>query len=282
MGKKIATFSSQIGDGQIHILHMKPINDDLHRHVFFELVYVVAGSATHYLGDECAHLRAGDYFIIDTGSAHCYRDIKDFEIVNCMFLPEYIDRALCDCPSLSSMLSNQVLRFGLPFNVRTADRVFHDADGSVRRLFKVMEKEHSAKKTGYFELLRCYLTQVLVCAVRASEEAESKRREHSATAAAADYLCAHYKESLSLSSLSKAVGYTPQYLSAVFAKDTGMSLSTFLQRLRVEEACKLLSGTDMRLSDIAETVGYSDAKHFSRVFHKHKGFSPREFRAGVI
>lgn len=282
MGNKIATFRSQIGDGQIHMEHIKPINDRLHRHAFFELVYVINGSATHYLGEECTQLRKGDYFIIDTGSAHCYRDIKDFEIINCLFLPEYIDRALSDCPSLFSMLSNQVLRFGLPFDVRTADRIFHDTDGSVHRLFSAMEKEHTKKNTGYFELLRCYLTQVLVCAVRASEEAESNRLRHSATTAAADYLCANFKEPLSLQKLASLVGYTPQYLSQVFQKDTGMSLRTFLQRLRVEEACRLLSQTDMRLSDIAEAVGYSDAKHFSRVFRKHKQLCPREFRAGII
>ena len=282
MTGKIATFRSQIGDGQIHMMHIKPINDNLHKHIFFELVYVLSGSATHFLGEESTSLRAGDYFIIDTGSAHCYRDTKNFEIINCMFLPEYIDRALADCPSLSSMLSNQVLRFGLPFNVNTADRIFHDNDGSVKRLFKVMEKEHSAKCTGYFELLRCYLTQILVHAVRASEESESKRSEHSATAAVADYLCAHYKEPLSLSALAKSVGYTPQYLSAIFAKDTGMNIRTFLQRLRVEEACKLLSQSNIRLSTVAEAVGYNDTKHFARVFRKHKGISPREFRAGII
>lgn len=262
-------------------MHIRPHNDQMHRHIFFELVYVVHGSATHYLGNETMPLHAGDYFIIDTGSAHCYQDVRAFEIINCLFLPEYIDRALADCPTLASLLSNQVLRFGVPMDIRMADRIFHDTDGSLGRLFKTMEQEHTACRTGYMELLRCYLTQALVCIVRASEEAEQTRTAHAATVSTAEYLRGHYAEPLSLDALSRLVGYTPQYLSSLFRRDTGMSIQTFLQRLRVEQACRLMEQKELRFADIAQAVGYSDVKHFSRVFHRCKGVSPREYWTGL-
>lgn len=275
----IQTYQKQIGDGQIHMMHIRPGEDRMHRHAFFELVYIVSGTATHHLGDETTPLRAGDYFIIDTGSVHCYRDTKDFEIVNCLFLPEYVDRALACCPSLSSLLSNQVLRFGVPVDICTADKTFHDSDGTVRQIIKAMEREFAAQQTGYMELMRCHLTQILVCAVRASEEDERARTFHPATAAMVDYLQQHYAEPLSLENLSRRLCYTPQYLSSLFHRDTGMSLQLFLQRLRIEEACRLLKNQQLRITDIAQAVGYSDAKHFSRVFQQHKGMSPKEFKA---
>ena len=267
--------------GQIRLMHIHPKNDQMHRHAFFELVYVLNGSATHHLGDETMRLQVGDYFIIDTGSAHCYRDVQDFEIVNCLFLPEYIDRALADCPTLAALLSNRVLRFGVPVDIRTADRVFRDTDGAMGRLIQRMEQEHKAGKTGYMELLRCYLTQALVHIVRASEEAEQTRSAHPATVAAAEYLRSHYARPLSLDVLSKLVGYTPQYLSMLFHCDTGMSIQTFLQRLRIEQACILMEQTSLPFADIALRVGYSDAKHFSRVFRRCKGLSPRDYRASI-
>jgi AraC-like DNA-binding protein len=277
----IQTYQKEIGEGQIHMMRVTPRNDQMHRHIFFELVYIVSGTATHHLEQDTTQLRAGDYFIIDTGSVHCYRDVRDFQIVNCLFLPEYIDRALTDCPSLSSLLSNQVLRFGLPVNIQTADRIFHDSEGVVGRIIRTMEQEYAAKGTGYLELLRCYLTQVLVCAVRASEEAERIRTPHRATTAIVEHLRCHYTEPLSLDELSRKLNYTPQYISSLFHKDTGMSLQEFLQRIRIEEACRLIEQGEQQMVRIAQKVGYGDVKHFARVFRRIKGVSPREFRSEI-
>ena len=279
--RKVKTYYKAIGDGQIHMMRIVPCNDEMHRHVFFELVYVVSGTATHYLMEETTKIQAGDYFIVDKGSIHCYRDVRDFQIINCLFLPEYIDRALADCPSLSSLLSNQMLRFGLPVNIQTADRIFHDANGVIGRILKTMEQEYAAKGTGYMELLRCYLTQVLVCAVRASEEADRIRTPHRATTAIVDHLRCHYAEPLSLTELSRKLNYTPQYISSLFHKDTGMSLQEFLQRMRIEGACRLIEQGEQQLARIAQAVGYSDVKHFAQVFRRIKGVSPREFRSGI-
>lgn len=275
------TYCNEIGEGQIHMMRISPCNDEMHRHAFFELVYIVSGTATHYLMEETAQLQAGDYFIVDTGSIHCYQDVRDFQIINCLFLPEYIDRALTDCPSLSSLLSNQVLRFGIPVNTQTADRIFHDTNGAVGRIIRTMEQEYAAKGTGYMELLRCYLTQVLVCAVRASEEAERIRTPHSITTALVDHLRCHYTEPLSLTELSQKLNYTPQYVSSLFHKDTGMSLQEFLQRMRIEEACRLIEQGEQQMARIAQEVGYGDVKHFARVFRRIKGVSPREFRSRI-
>ncbi len=267
-----------IQDGQIHIMHLHSKGDDrAHRHDFFELVYVLGGYADHFLDDETVPLRPGDYFIVDPGMVHCYRNTRQFEIINCLFFPEYIDRALKDCPSMSSLLSNQALHFGVPVDLRTADRSFHD-DGTVRRLILAMEQEYKDKKVGCMESLRCYLTLALVCAVRASKEAERQRFTHDATNLISRYLREHYAAALSLDTLSAIVGYTPQYLSNLFRKDTGMSIREFLQRIRVEEACRLLKETDERITDIAIRVGYSNVKHFTGVFHRYKGICPRDYR----
>lgn len=279
--KTFKTYCNEIGEGQIHMMRISPCKDEMHRHVFFELVYIVSGTATHYLMKETVQLQAGDYFIIDTGSIHCYQDVRDFQIINCLFLPEYIDRALIDCPSLSSLLSNQVLRFGIPVNTQTADRIFHDANGVVGRIIRTMEQEYASKGTGYMELLRCYLTQVLVCAVRASEEAERIRTPHRVTAVLVDHLRYHYTEPLSLTELSHKLNYTPQYVSSLFHKDTGMSLQEFLQRMRIEEACRLIEQGEQQMTRIAQEVGYGDVKHFARVFRRIKGVSPREFRSKI-
>ncbi len=266
-------YDSRGGDGKIQIVKLTP-KGFTHQHSYFELVYVLRGTATRKMSDAMIPVSAGDYYVANPLSAHGYEDIQDLEVVNCLFLPEYIDRALTDCPSISSLLSNRMLRFGVPVDIPIADRVFHDADGSVRRIMKNMEREYAECRTGYMEMLRCYLTQVLVHATRAGETCFP----HEAVTRVMEYLKLHYPEPLSLETLSQLVGYTPQYLSSLFSEEVGISIQVFLQRMRIEEACRLLIYTDLSVAEISAAVGYQDTRHFSKVFRRHQTISPREYR----
>ncbi len=270
----IRTYRKQIGDGQIRLMHLHSHSDKLHRHGFFELVYVLHGTAIHQLKESTVTLHQGNYFIIDTGTVHCNQEVDGMEIVNCLFMPEYVDRALKDCPTLAALLSNQTMRFGVMLDVQAADRVFYDEDGSVGRLIRQMEQEYAEKKTGHMELLRCLLTQVLVKAVRASEMKMPVM--HPATIAAAEYLREYMDQPLSLEKLSDRCGYAPQYISSLFHKDMGMTLQSFLQHLRVEYACHRLE-EGCGIAQAASSAGYGDIKHFARVFCKHKGMTPKQY-----
>lgn len=264
------------GDGQIHIMHRKQEDVAPHPHSFFELVYVLEGSADHLLNDENIPIQRGDYFIIDTGTVHSYRNTKNFEIVNCLFMPEYIDRALLHCPSLGALLSNQTLRFDVPTDIRTADRIFHDSNEVVRSLIYQMEQEYFGERTGYKEQLRCLITQILVLAVREAEASETPL--HPATEATIQYLQKHFREPLCLETLSHVSGYAPQYISNLFHRDTGVSIRTYLQKLRIQKAQKLLETGVSNTAELAQAVGYTDVKHFSLLFRKHTGTNPKKKR----
>ena len=73
---------------KINMRRLAPLEDSLHGHEFFELVYVMQGSSVHHLGVRTHRLSEGDYFIMDLGSFHCYQENRDFVIVNCLFAPE--------------------------------------------------------------------------------------------------------------------------------------------------------------------------------------------------
>ena len=269
----LVAHSSESVDRSIQIQRLFP-RAFTHQHSYFELVYVLQGSAVRKMIDAQIPVSAGDYYVSNPLVPHDYEDIQDFEIISCLFLPESCDTALKDCPSISSLLSNQILRFGVAVDMPIADRVLHDADGSVRRLFKMMEREYTERATGYMEMLRCYLIQALVRAVRACEELS----ENNAVTTVMKHLKDHYTQPLSLNTLSQLVGYTPQYLSSLFSGDVGISIQEFLQRLRVEEACKLLVQTPMTTAEIATAVGYQDVRHFSKLFRRFQGVSPKEYR----
>ena len=95
---------------------------------------------------------------------------------------------------------------------------------------------------------------------------------------AINYIREHYKEGISLEDVAGRLGITPEYLSTLFNREMGENFSTFLRKFRISHAKRLLKGTDMKVYEIAEAVGYTDPKYFARVFKDELGVSPGEYR----
>lgn len=78
--------------------------------------------------------------------------------------------------------------------------------------------------------------------------------------------------------LSRISNMSPQYLNRIFKKFTGVPLKQFIIQTKLERAVYLLSETTMSVSEIADSLGYSDIYSFSKFFKKFKGMSPSHFR----
>ena len=81
-----------------------------------------------------------------------------------------------------------------------------------------------------------------------------------------------------LRSAAETVNLSPNHFSTVFSQDCGITFIEYLTRVRIEQAKKLLRASDMKSSDIAYEVGFSDPHYFSFIFKKSTGMSPREWR----
>lgn len=84
--------------------------------------------------------------------------------------------------------------------------------------------------------------------------------------------------SLYINSIAGQVYMTPNYLSMLFKKETGKTIGTYLTEFRLKQSAALLSGTNMKLYDIAKAVGYADTNYYSRIFKKHYHMTPSEYR----
>lgn len=94
------------------------------------------------------------------------------------------------------------------------------------------------------------------------------------------YIQLHYEEELTLSLLAETFGRNASSLSNLFSRETGMSVTAYIQRTRVEKALKLLHTTEMSVSEVAAAVGYQDFSYFSKIFSRQVGCSPRAYRNG--
>jgi AraC-like DNA-binding protein len=93
------------------------------------------------------------------------------------------------------------------------------------------------------------------------------------------FIEAHSGEELSLHKVAKAVNISANHLSEKFKQVTGINFVEYVARTRFEHACDLLRNPNLRVSEIAFTVGFQSLSQFNRVFKKLSGKSPTEFRA---
>ena len=95
---------------------------------------------------------------------------------------------------------------------------------------------------------------------------------------ALEYLDAHYAEHLTLTELADRMYVSQWHLSKLLNKHMKKSFSELLNETRVREAKRLLMDPSLRVSDVAERVGFLDIAHFSRVFKKYTEMSANEYR----
>ncbi|WEK54590.1 MAG: response regulator [Candidatus Cohnella colombiensis] len=92
------------------------------------------------------------------------------------------------------------------------------------------------------------------------------------------YIRKEYTKPLRLQEVAKALHFQPAYLGQLFKKKVGLSFIDYLHRTRIEEASKLLRRTNLIISDVARTVGYTDTELFSYKFKKYMNIPPSHYK----
>lgn len=87
-----------------------------------------------------------------------------------------------------------------------------------------------------------------------------------------------YADGITLGEIADRLNMTQEYLGSQFHKAVGVSFSAYIRNYRLSKAKELLIGTQLKQYEVAERVGYTDAKYFARVFKEFVGMSPAEYR----
>ena len=163
--------------------------------------------------------------------------------------------------------SIQILRFGLKSQNAVDDWV------EARQADCLEKLDTCSNQKDVFHLLSSYAADLVahVVALRKSENSKPVRE-------AQKYMHAHFNHPISLESVSQRVGFNPTYFSLLFKKETGMNFLEYLIDVRIKEAKRILSDPAKSIADVAADVGYSDVKHFSKLFVRITGIQPSKYR----
>ncbi len=93
-----------------------------------------------------------------------------------------------------------------------------------------------------------------------------------------DYIDNHYTWDISLSQMAERFYINLPYLSSAFKRVVGQNFQDYILKKRMDKAAEILLETQLSVAEVASIVGYDDVRHFSRMFKKHLGMNPSDYR----
>jgi len=247
-----------------------------HYHNFLELSYVSEGTGTHHTGSESYQVSPGDLFLIPMGISHVFRPSsvaknRQLIVYNCIVTIDTLIPLIEFFPGGNSL--NRLLNLPSIFHIQ-------DHSGAAHHLFTSLYREYSIERMDREVALYSLLIQLLVLYSRMYQVSGTNTNISGLEKMddLLDLLRLRYAETITTSQLAEAYGVGERQFQRLFRKHTGMTLTQYIQNLRVRAACELLLTSTHKISYISEAVGYSNTPFFYDVFKKHIGISPREYR----
>ncbi len=249
-----------------------------HSHQFLELVYVTEGTAVHKInGTNPTVIRPGDYFIIDYETEHeYYSEEEHFCVINCLFLPELLDKSLVYCRDFQTLLHHYLLKISTEtMHFNPANHFFHDDDLKIQPILEEMLTEYNEKPSNWSEMVRANLVKLLIYTAR---KIPTSGKNLGFIDTIINNINENFSKHITLSDMISGMNYSLPYISKKFKTETGLSFQNYLKRTRINEACRLLAYSDKKIEEISVLSGYSDPDHFRKAFKDVMQLTPNAFR----
>ena len=225
--------------------------------------------------------KAGDYYIVDYNSVHSYvsKDNQKLTVMNFLFYPDFVERTLTGYRNFDDILNTYALKFSYKtLKTSPTGKVFHDEDGVIGNIVNEIVNEYKQKNYGYLEYIRCKLVEIFIITMRKVGSISQRSDYSEEITSIINYVKSNYSQKIKLGEIAEKYNYSLSSISKKFKRETGQGFAKYLQRIRIEQSCRLLETTDLPINDIGEKVGYDDVKFFRQAFKETLKISPRSFR----
>ena len=262
--------------------HNRYTPEFIHRHTYFEILYVYEGSCVNTVGDTPLHMRTGDICFITPGEAHALGVFDESIVINILVRTSTFQKTffhimeqgdimsdyLCSC--LSGSGKNRYML------IHTGDDEFIQSQMAFLYLESYNRERYSAQilNNGFMTVLYYVLRNHIQ-----NTEIEYQDRYNKRIIEILGYVRDNYAW-ISLESTAQEFHYNPSYLSRMLKQSVGKTFTSLLRDCRMDEACRLLLLPDEKLSveEIGITVGYTHVEHFIRSFRQVFHMTPTAYR----
>jgi len=249
-----------------------------HWHIEVEIVYVFEGNILVSVNDESRIMKAGDMAIINSTDIHRYDSTNmQSEIIVIIFHPELIghpagwpEETFCNPVFIESSRIDQ-LDGKTRENLLRIIHSIHDEYVHQRPFFRDCLQ-------GLLKELTALVQRYFFSPVSGTVKKRIRLPDIEKIKKAIEYINQHYREDINLNIISEIAGLSPCYFSRLFAKYSGTSFNSYLGRVRVDAAEKLIRTTQDSIISIAYECGFNSIRTFNRTFRAIKGFPPSRLR----
>lgn len=251
-----------------------------HYHPECELLYVVRGRGTRFIGDSVQSFSPGDLVFAGPRLPHCWAnedtDSDDPER-NCLRVIQFKEDCLGseflispDARSLADLIERG--KRGLHFTGSVVEQVGADMG--------MLQQQAGLERLSTFVDILNKLTKASEVTSLTSELFVNDRRDFHGgrMSKVMAYVEDNLREDIKQSDVAELVEMTPQGFSRFFRATTGRTFVSFVNVMRIMEACRLLMNTDEDIIDIAFQCGYANLSNFNRRFSELKQTTPRNYR----
>lgn len=237
-----------------------------HYHDFFEIYLLEEGACHYFIDNDSYDVVAGDIVLIPKGIIHKTMYDESEACRRLIYCPySYIPAAAI--PYFSSIL--YIYR-----NPRVSKQVV--------RIFDAIEEEYLRGDEFSEEILMHYMHLFFFLLARNSDIEIANKTGSIYTTESITYIKENYATGVRLSEMAKKFSVSPEHLSRIFKRDTGLGISEYLSTVRLQRAQQLLlSSPALSVAEIAECCGFYDSNYFSKKFKEAYGISPMRFRKHV-
>ncbi|MET9425896.1 AraC family transcriptional regulator [Streptomyces sp. NPDC006540] len=241
-----------------------------HRHTFYEIVHVTAGTGAHVVDLSRWELRPPHLCVIAPGQVHHWEGAKGLEGTVVLFTEDF----LLDHPGDRELLRRLAERPWRDLDEQTHERTAH--------LIADLDDEYRRGAAGFATVLRALLHILVVRTARLPEPAPPPPLTRPG-AVAEEFLrlVARNEPALwSAAACADRIGVSGGYLAEAVKAATGRTPGRLIREARTHEAKRLLARTDLTVRQVADRVGFTDPAYFCRFFRRETGVSPGAFRRG--
>lgn len=250
-----------------------------HHHPEYELTLTLNSRGQRFIGDHIGGYEDGDLVLIGPNLPHSWSSTGKLDpgaphVALVMWFRAEWAAALCsafiEMRSVAAMLgrAGAALKFS------------DTAAGAVRPLIERLFTEPPGQRLP--SLIRVLAT---LAEDRGAQPLASRALEPGPTGAdrtridrVLDHIHLNYASGLTIDALAEVAALSPSGLHRLFRRHTHTTISDYLMRLKIGEACAMLSGTEKPVAHVAEAVGYASLANFNRQFKAIKGTTPRAYR----
>ncbi len=272
-------------DSSFRCLHFRcetfAVDHAWHYHPEYELTWVVSSEGTRFVGDSIRPYGPGDLVLLGPELPHCWHDepaargTGSPEVVVVQFRADCFgqDFLALDAARAVGELFRRASR-GISFGASTARQVGPELLGmtrqrGLRRMARLLDVLAILSAAGDTSLLASQDYQL-------NNDINPANRRRIETVHR--YVREKMTEEISQADIARRVGLSPPAFSRFFKAATGKTFVGFVNTLRVNEACRLLSGTSRTVTEVALACGYQNMSNFNRQFLALRGMNPSEYR----